>query len=124
MNNLEAFAPYAIILGMLLGTLMIVSVVWIWIKQQTFAFGGSILTVFGVVLVGLSIWGTVTVKVSPDGAIETTFEQRVATVEAAVQKVDARVEQAQSNLATAIKEIPNLPAAQIETLQKQEQVDK
>lgn len=46
---------------------------WVYIKHQIFGLGGSILTPFGVLLLGLSIWKTVEISVSPGGKIEAKF---------------------------------------------------
>lgn len=53
--------------GIIFGALAISSVSWVWLKRQVFAYGGSVLSVTGIVLIGLSIYKTVDVRAAPDG---------------------------------------------------------
>jgi hypothetical protein len=57
----------AIIAGILFGSLALSSVIWVWTKKQIYAYGGSALSVVGIILMGLSIYKTVDVKAAPDG---------------------------------------------------------
>lgn len=69
--------------GLVLGSAMIGTVCMVYLKKQLMGFGGAVLTIFGVVLVGLSVWSTVQVKVSKDG-FEVELDklaQRVGQVE-------------------------------------------
>lgn len=62
----------ALWVGIILGALMLAAVTINFVRHQSFGWGGSIFTVFGVVLVGLSVWKTVEVSVGADG-LETRF---------------------------------------------------
>ena len=69
--------------GLVLGSAMIGTVCMVYFKKQVMGFGGSVLTIFGVVLVGLSVWSTVQVRVSKEG-LEVELDklaQRVGHVE-------------------------------------------
>ena len=64
----------ALVLGMLFGSLMLIAVAWVYIKHQIFGLGGTTLTLFGVLFLGLSIFKTVKISVSPGGKIEAKFQ--------------------------------------------------
>lgn len=53
--------------GIIFGAAAISSVSWVWLRRQIFAYGGSVLSVTGIVLIGLSIYKTVDVRAAPDG---------------------------------------------------------
>lgn len=63
-----------LILGLLLGSIMLCTVLYVYIKRQIFGMGGSVLTTFGVLLLGLSLWKSVEVSVTSDGGIQAKFE--------------------------------------------------
>jgi hypothetical protein len=63
----QAARIVAIGAGIIFGALAISSVSWVWFKQQIFAYGGSVLSVTGIVLIGLSIYKTVDVTAAPSG---------------------------------------------------------
>ena len=57
----------AFIAGLILGSLAIVSVCWVWVRSQVLGPGGGVLSFFGVLLVGLSIWSSASVELTPEG---------------------------------------------------------
>lgn len=57
----------AFIAGLILGSLAIISVCWVWVSKQVLGSGGGVLSFFGVLLVGLSLWSSASVEVSPEG---------------------------------------------------------
>jgi hypothetical protein len=57
----------AIATGIIFGAAAISTVSWVWLRQQIFAYGGSALSVTGIILIGLSIYKTVDVRAAPDG---------------------------------------------------------
>lgn len=63
--------------GLLLGALMVLSACWVWIKHQKFGTAGSVLCVAGVVLVGLSVYGRVSIKI---GGVQADLETQVAQI--------------------------------------------
>ena len=65
-----------IIAGLILGSLAIISVCWVWVSKQVMGTGGGVLSFFGVMLVGLSIWSRASVEVSPEG-VRAEFERLV-----------------------------------------------
>jgi len=70
----------AFVAGLVLGCLIIVSVCWVWVRRQVLGMGGGLLSFFGVVLVGLSVWSSASVEVSADG-FRAEFEQLEKQVE-------------------------------------------
>lgn len=57
----------AIIIGMIIGSAMILVTLLVYFKHQKFSFGGTVLTMFGTVLIGLSIWANIEVKFDEGG---------------------------------------------------------
>ena len=86
----------ALTLGLIFGSVMLGVTCIVYYKRQIFSLGGSVLTVFGVVLLGLSIWKTVDVSISPTGGIEAKFsavERRIIDqVQKTGQVIEDRVE--------------------------------
>ena len=83
----------AFIVGIILGTLTIGSAAYVWIRNQNFGMGGSVLSVVGLALVGLSIWSTVKIEVSAEG-LQAEFkrlESQLNTVAQANQEVTQEV---------------------------------
>jgi hypothetical protein len=67
-SEMEQFARIAAIAaGILFGGWALSSVIWVWTKKQIYAYGGSALSVVGIILMGLSIYKTIDVRAAPDG---------------------------------------------------------
>lgn len=64
--NLD-IATLTLVIGMIIGSIMLLSVCWVYLRHHSFGFGGTVLTCFGVILIGLSIWKTVDVSVTKEG---------------------------------------------------------
>lgn len=80
----EVMLNATFIVALALGCLMLVAVCWVYVTKQTFALGGSVLTVCGVVLVGMSVWRTIEISVSAKN-VSAKLEQ-VATQVTQVQE--------------------------------------
>jgi len=63
------------ITGVVIGSAMILTVLVVYYRSQKFALGGTVLTVFGTILIGLSIWVSIEVEISPDGRVQAKFLQ-------------------------------------------------
>jgi len=72
------------IVGIGLGILAVASACYVWVSHQTFGVGGCTLSVVGLVLVGLSIWSGVKIKVG-EGGLEAEFQRLSRQVEAVAQ---------------------------------------
>lgn len=80
--------------GIIVGAFMLVGVVAAYFQKQHFGLGGAMLTFFGVVLIGMSIWKTARLEVTPDGgfvAVLEQLEERVRELDAELDTVDAAV---------------------------------
>lgn len=66
--------PIALIMGLVLGSAMLVSVTVAFLLGHAFGFGGATLTLVGALMMGLSIWSSVQIRVSPEGGFEASFE--------------------------------------------------
>jgi hypothetical protein len=64
----------AFIAGIILGSIAVLSAVYVWVKDRTFGMGGGALSLAGIVLVGLSIWSSVRIKVNESG-LEADFNR-------------------------------------------------
>jgi uncharacterized protein (UPF0335 family) len=78
----------AFMAGLILGCLIIISVCWVWIRSQVLGLGGGMLSFFGVLLVGLSVWSSASVQVSPEG-----FYAEFERLEREVSKISLRSQQ-------------------------------
>ena len=101
----------ALILGLVFGSLMLCSLLFVYIKHKTFGLGGSVLTVFGVMLLGLSIWKTVEISITLEGEIEAKFEaleKRVEDVREIADSTTTKVEEIDKAQNLVIREITNV----------------
>lgn len=65
---------FALLIGIVLGAIMLLGVIYVYVKNQSYGMGGTALTVFGTLLIGLSIWKTAEISISPDGGLQAKFE--------------------------------------------------
>lgn len=68
--------------GLVLGSLALLSVFFVWIRKQTFGTGGSILSVVGLILIGMSLWSNIRFRISAEG-----FEASLEAIESRVEQV-------------------------------------
>ena len=59
----QAIVYIALITGNLFGALMLGAVTFVYVKRQHFGLGSSVLTVFGTLLVGISVWQTAEITI-------------------------------------------------------------
>ena len=101
----------ALILGIVFGSLMLCCLLFVYIKHKKFGLGGSVLTVFGVMLLGFSIWKTAEISVTLEGKIEAKFEaltKRVEDVREIANSTTAKVEEIDMAQNSVIREIMNV----------------
>ena len=101
----------ALILNLVFGSLMLCSLLFVYIKHRTFGLGYSVLTVFGVMLLGISIWKTVEISVTLEGEIEAKFEaleKRVEDVREIADSTTTKVEEIDKAQNLVIREITNV----------------
>ena len=56
-----------VLVGLVFGGLQITTACYVWIKHRKFGPGGIFLTIFGCILIGLSIWRSIQVDIGPKG---------------------------------------------------------
>jgi hypothetical protein len=111
--------------GVFFGSVAISCVSWVWFKRQIFAYGGSALSVAGIILMGLSIYKTIDVQAAPDGIrlklaeLETSIAGIARTTAssqgpASTQRIEERISQLAKTLAEQ-GERQNAQIARVET---------
>ena len=113
----------ALILGIVFGSLMLCCLLFVYIKHTKFGLGSFVLTVFGVMLLGFSIWKTAEISVALDVKIEAKFQaltKRVEDVREIASSITANVEEIDKTQSLVIREIMNVqgsivPEGEIET---------
>ena len=92
--------------GILFGSVAVVSACIVWLRHRDFGLGGSVLSLVGVTLIGLSLWSSVKIEVSKEG------------VSAEFQKLSERVDaMAQANIAVT-QEVRNVAEASASSRQQ------
>ncbi len=77
--------------GMIMGSVAVVSASYVWVKHQRFGVGGAFLSFVGVVLLGLSVWSRARVEIS-EGGLLAEFERLQQRLEE-VTRTNERVQQ-------------------------------
>jgi len=86
----------AVLAGVLFGCAAISTACWVWLRKQTFAFGGSALCGSGVVLLGLSMWHSVARGVSGSSIslkLQAELEQKLKTVDTRLAAIELGLQQ-------------------------------
>jgi hypothetical protein len=103
----------ALILGIVFGSLMLCCLLFVYIKHKKFGFGGFVLTVFGVMLLGFSIWKTAEISVTLYAKIEAKFEALTKRVE------DVReITNSTTAIVDEVREIASSATAKVEEIDK------
>jgi tetratricopeptide (TPR) repeat protein len=106
-------------LGILFGSIMLSTVCWVYLTRQEFGIAGAFLTVFGVVLLGLSIWKTIHVSVDSQGKVSAKLEERVEQIQEDVRQVsqDAQdVKQDVQQVSQDVKELETIVVSELSPL--------
>ncbi len=61
-----------ILTGLVMGSLALLSAVWVWYSKQQFGYGGTLLSFFGALLIGLSVFSKAQIRI---GDVEITIER-------------------------------------------------
>ncbi len=121
MNNRITMA--ATVLGLVLGSTMIGTVSWTYGTHQQFGVGGAVLTVFGAILVGLSVWRTIDVSISPKGGVKAKFEQRFDRLQRSVEQVANQVREVETHVLNNISALSEVPPERLARLRQRETAD-
>ncbi len=62
------------VVGLVLGTFAIVAACGVWVRKQLFGAGGTVLSLVGLILVGLSVWKSVEISVT-EGTVSVRLER-------------------------------------------------
>lgn len=104
---------------MILGSAMIIVATFVYWKKQIFPVGAIVMTVFGTLLLGLSIWQSAKIQVGADGNLTASFEKLR-------QEVKAEVKQSNQAVTEKIEDLKATVSTDSSTLNKlrvREQVD-
>ena len=100
--------------GVLVGSLALTGVLFVWVKNQTFGFGGAVLSGAGVILIGLSAWQSVQLGVSREGFQLRTQSIAVVQVAETQQRVQsALIEQTKAQQKQAGEQSPRVTKEEI-----------
>lgn len=108
------------ILGMILGTSMITVSTYVYYRKQVFPIGAIVMTVFGTLLLGLSIWQSAKIQVGADGNISASFEKFKQEVKEEVKHSNQSVTQKIEDL----NSIVGTDSSSLEKLRRREVVDR
>jgi hypothetical protein len=87
----------AFIIALIVGTLMLGCVCFVYVKHRAFGFGGTVLSALGVILLGMSVWRSIDVSLSKEG-IKAKLNQVEATAKQATETAkNAEVATQQAN---------------------------
>lgn len=94
-NGMEDVAFLA---GIIIGSVLLLSVSWVWVKKQVIGSGGTIMCIVGFGLVGLALWSSITIQRTPDGGLLARFERELQQLSSMVDQVDMRVAEVDGDL--------------------------
>ena len=100
----------ALIVGMVFGAIMIASVCFVYVKSSTLDVGGTALCLVGALLIGMSVWSTAQIEVSP-GGLKLQVEQlqdKVEEVERNTQEISDGVDQVRTATRTLSTELADV----------------
>lgn len=93
----------AFLVALILGTAMLASVCFVYVRNQSFGLGGVIMSGLGVVLVGMSVWKSIDISLSDKG-VTAKLEQ----VEAQAKRAEENASKAKAEVAETAKNVTRL----------------
>jgi hypothetical protein len=97
-NGIEELAFLA---GIILGSIQLLAVSWVWVQKQVLGMGGITMSFVGVALVGLALWSSIRIEASPDGFIA-EFQQELEQLNRSVQEVGDQVDEVDADLRNVV----------------------
>lgn len=85
-----------LVLSLALGSLLLASVCWVYVRHQKLGVGGSALTFFGVVLVGMPVWSSV------------DFSAGTGGISGRIERIESQVATAQETAETAREKVQDV----------------
>lgn len=104
----------AFIVALVIGVTMLGAVCFVYVKHQTFGLGGTCLSGFGVILIGMSVWKTVDVSFDEKG-IKAKLEQ----VESTAARAESSASKAQMEARQTSRTVAGLQSTVDVTLAQQ-----
>lgn len=92
---------WAYIIGIVIGGIAVLTACVVWYRKQTFGTGGTLLCIVGVVLIGMSVWGSVKIKLP--GGVETELLVKIEEQSAKIEEQSAEMKK-QSQRITSVAE--------------------
>ena len=99
------------IAGLAVGALMVCTVCAVYFRMQVFGLGGSVLSLLGAVLIGMSVWSNVSLSVGADGTITAQLSQiqdKVAQVSSENQQIGRSVADVRNDIESTNESIGEL----------------
>jgi hypothetical protein len=97
----------AFFLGMLCGTILLLSASVVYVKHRQFGLGGTAMTLAGVILLGMSVWKTIDVEINKEGMKGKLirFEQKLSELEKTNESLTHMIRDATTKIDSNIKEV-------------------
>ncbi len=117
----------AFIVGLLLGSGLLLSAVFVYVKRQIFGVGGIVLVVFGSFLIGLSIWTSFEISVNSDGTIKAKYNQatkeeigvKAAEVNGSIEQLKLKLSNLTQDVLTLKRAVPGVTFSRDKTLERE-----
>ena len=90
---METITYATFILGIILGSGMLFAVIYNYIQKQIIPVGALVLTAFGTLLLGLSIWQSARITMGPEGNFSAEFERFKQEIVEEVDRKDAELKE-------------------------------
>lgn len=117
------------LIALIMGSLSLLSTCYVWIKQQKFGTGGSVLSLVGVILIGLSVWSKASIQVSPDGLVaefermQKKQQELIAANNVLSSSLQATVETAETNKKQYLALLKDLETRQVVSSQRTRELE-
>jgi hypothetical protein len=100
--------------GIATGSILLLSVAWVWTRKQAFGMGGSVMCTSGIALVGLTVWRTIQFEITEDGVIA-RFQAQVDELNEMVADVDTSLDTIATTNAAMSRDMATLNASVVST---------
>lgn len=114
--NIMQITNIAFSLGLLLGSISLLSAVFVYVKHQAFGLAGVILVIFGSFLIGLSIWTSFEFSVGSDGSVTAKYTQdlgsKTADLNGNIEKLKLKLSDLTQDVAAIKQAIPKAAPSQ------------
>lgn len=108
-NGIEDLAFLA---GIIMGSIILLAVSWVWISKQVLGASGVTLSVVGVTLVGLTVWSSVRIEASPDRLLA-EFQRELDEVNESIDEVDNQLQDVSADVEQVGNSLNEVVAANI-----------